>query len=143
VALRSIPSPCSMVRSISFLFNTHDLKEKKVFCLFSLLSKFYTIFLDWKDGDKWVWSYKCAFEGKNLSSIQVRHEDCGGKCVSTPGCTHFTWDNYLGGTCWLKQGAIARTDAVYLNSSEILCGITRDTKPIQYGKIYIICIQNS
>jgi hypothetical protein len=101
---------------------------------------FFAFFLDWKDGDKWIWSYKCAFEGKNLTSVQVRADNCSVKCASTAGCTHFTWDNYMDGTCWMKHGAIAQKDAIYSNSPGILCGITFDPKPMQYGKIHIISI---
>jgi hypothetical protein len=29
---------------------------------------------------------------------------CCGQCKATPGCKAYTWTNYNGGTCWMKNG---------------------------------------
>jgi hypothetical protein len=101
--------------------------RKKAYVFISAFVNILCFFLDWQNGYRYIWSYKCAFEGKNLIGVQMRGEDCSGKCSSTAGCTHFTWDNYLEGTCWLKHGSITRMDAVYSNSPGIFCGIYNST----------------
>ena len=43
--------------------------------------------------------------------------------MSTQGCTHFTWTNYNGGTCWMKYGPARKTDAFYTGNNSMVCGI--------------------
>ena len=69
------------------------------------------------------WALACDFRNNDLSNAQTRGEDCGSKCQSTPRCTHFTWTNFNGGTCWMKKGAISKSDAVFTNNNGMVCGI--------------------
>ncbi len=50
---------------------------------------------------------------------------CGQACWDTPECTHFSWTNYSGGTCMLKNGFVTRSDAVYSAKNDAVCGIIR------------------
>jgi hypothetical protein len=64
----------------------------------------------------------CDFKvGQALSNIRVPAADCGPKCVSTFGCTHFAWNNYNGGTCWLKTGGASKSDA--FDAVGVICGV--------------------
>ena len=68
------------------------------------------------------WAFGCDFEGRNLKNVQIRGEDCGGRCYATPGCTHFTWTQWNGGTCWLKTGRVTKNDAFTTNDASMVCG---------------------
>lgn len=64
------------------------------------------------------WAMDCDFIGKDTKNFPSRGEDCYNKCLGDTfalthnphqltfirhGCTHFTWTDYNGGTCWLKM----------------------------------------
>ena len=59
------------------------------------------------DGNIW-WKYNCDWDSEgtdvttNIAAIPSSGEECGPKCMGFRGCTHFTWTNWQGGTCWLK-----------------------------------------
>ncbi|KAI8801711.1 hypothetical protein BJ742DRAFT_835854 [Cladochytrium replicatum] len=73
----------------------------------------------WQSGG---WGYDCDFTGKDLSGpVTPSAADCGPKCASTPGCTHFSWTTFNGGTCWMKQGGASQSDAFF--SAGAICGI--------------------
>ena len=61
-------------------------------------------------GDNWRissdarWKFDCDFDGKDLSHVRVRGEECSGQCGATNRCTHFAWTTWNGGTCWMKSG---------------------------------------
>ncbi len=74
------------------------------------------------DGNNWA--YECNFDGNDLSNVLSTAADCGGKCSSTPLCTHFTWTKYNGGTCFMKQGNVSQQDAVSTNDQNMVCGVT-------------------
>lgn len=69
------------------------------------------------------WAFACDFNGGNLTNVQIRGQDCGGTCASTSGCTHFTWTNLNGGTCWMKSGSVSKSDAFSTNDFTMVCGI--------------------
>ncbi|CAF4268641.1 unnamed protein product [Rotaria sp. Silwood2] len=69
------------------------------------------------------WAISCDFQGNDLYSVQISAELCGGKCAQVQGCTHFTWTQYNGGTCWLKSGAVSKSDAFSTNDSTMVCGV--------------------
>ncbi|CAF3140626.1 unnamed protein product [Rotaria sp. Silwood2] len=69
------------------------------------------------------WATSCDFRGNDLYSVQISAELCGGKCAKVQGCTHFTWTQYNGGTCWLKSGAVSKSDAFSTNDSTMVCGV--------------------
>ncbi|OXA57057.1 uncharacterized protein LOC110847205 [Folsomia candida] len=68
------------------------------------------------------WAMKCDFNGNNLSNVKISSDKCGGKCAETTGCTHFTWTNYNGGTCWMKSGNVSPNDAFETSDSSMVCG---------------------
>ncbi|CAF1416506.1 unnamed protein product [Adineta steineri] len=76
--------------------------------------------INW-DGKDWAMS--CNFNGNDLSNIQIAGELCGGKCHETSGCTHFTWTNYNGGTCWMKTGTVSQSDAFPTDDPTMACGV--------------------
>lgn len=80
-------------------------------------------------GIKWNgnnWAMSCDFLGNDLTNAQTRGEDCGGRCASTSGCTHFSWTNYNGGTCWMKKNGASKDDAVPKYDSDAVCGVIAD-----------------
>jgi hypothetical protein len=76
--------------------------------------------IDWK-GENWAFS--CDFHGNDLSQASIRGEDCGGTCASTHGCTHFTWNTFNGGTCWMKKGGASKGDAFKTSDDNSVCGV--------------------
>ncbi|CAF3409652.1 unnamed protein product [Rotaria sp. Silwood1] len=69
------------------------------------------------------WAMSCDFRRNDLSYVQTSREFCGKKCAETPGCTHFTWTRYKGGTCWMKTGAVSKNDAFATNDPTMMCGV--------------------
>jgi hypothetical protein len=51
---------------------------------------------------KIYWALNCDFSGQDLHSVQGPGESCGNHCRNVAACTHFSWNDYNGGTCWLK-----------------------------------------
>lgn len=80
----------------------------------------FTHAIDWNGNN---WALNCDFSGNDLTNVQCRGEDCGGRCASTPGCTHFTWTNYNGGTCWMKKNGASKNDAFPKYDSGAVCGV--------------------
>lgn len=80
--------------------------------------------IDWQPGDGGVtWATACDWANKNIGSKIDIPDNCGGACLFTNGCTHFTWTNLGGGTCWFKGGKVELSDAKLADKS-ILCGLT-------------------
>jgi hypothetical protein len=72
------------------------------------------------------WAMSCDFRGNDLSSVQIPGELCGTKCANTNGCTHFSWTNWNGGTCWMKSGSVSKSNAVSISDSSSVCGVLTD-----------------
>ncbi|CAF4007615.1 unnamed protein product, partial [Rotaria sp. Silwood1] len=64
----------------------------------------------------------CDFRGNDLSNARTSGEVCSKKCSETQGCTHFAWNQYNGGTCWMKSGAVSKNDAFSTNDPNMACG---------------------
>ncbi len=79
------------------------------------------------------WAPLCDFKGNDLSNARTRAEDCGGKCASTSFCTHFTWTNYNGGTCWMKKNTVTKSDAIDKLDENAVCGVVIATDPGSAG----------
>lgn len=73
--------------------------------------------------NKLYWSMNCDFIGNDLKNVQMSGQYCGSSCVATPGCTHFTWTDYLGGTCWMKRNSISKENAIFSNNQACVCGV--------------------
>lgn len=65
----------------------------------------------------------CDFPGNDFRNVSLNRIDCGKKCSNTSGCTHFTWTNWNGGTCWMKKGLASKLKAVELKGA--VCGVVR------------------
>ena len=80
--------------------------------------------MSWNNGDDGTWAMGCDFDGNDLSNVGSKGEECSGKCKSTSGCTHFTWTDYNGGTCWMKKGSISHSNAKDSAEGNV-CGILK------------------
>ena len=69
----------------------------------------------------------CDWNGNDFSNLKTGGEDCGPLCERTPECSHFTWTDYNGGTCWMKKGKVKKSDAITSNSY-FVCGIKSSKK---------------
>ncbi|KAI8838277.1 hypothetical protein BJ741DRAFT_131287 [Chytriomyces cf. hyalinus JEL632] len=69
-----------------------------------------------------AWALNCDWVGSDLSNVKVSGDQCGSKCSTTAGCTHFTWTNLNGGTCWMKSGAATASQAVVKTNDGAVCG---------------------
>ena len=88
----------------------------------------------WQPGDGGVmWATACYWENNDIGSQKGAPEDCGNTCLTTSGCTHFTWTFYNGGTCWLKGGFVEKSDAKFTSDSSTLCGLTPTLKSGRYS----------
>jgi uncharacterized protein YkwD len=55
-------------------------------------------------GGRVMWEDNCDFAGNDYRSVAGIPAICGDVCTAEATCTHWTWSNYNGGTCWLKKG---------------------------------------
>lgn len=70
------------------------------------------------------WALRCDFPGRDLQVVQASGERCGSICASNQnGCTHWSFTNSNGGSCWLKQGAVTKADAIDSSDPSSSCGI--------------------
>ena len=100
--------------------------KREIFILFSILNSIQLGLagINWQPGDGGVvWANGCDWADNHIGSKKIAPESCGGACLFTNGCTHFTWTNFNGGTCWFKGGSVKLSDAKPGDKS-ILCGVT-------------------
>jgi hypothetical protein len=69
------------------------------------------------------WAMGCDFRGNDLSNVRSPGEHCSQKCAQTSRCTHFAWNNWQGGTCWMKSGSVSKSDAFSTSDRNIVCGV--------------------
>ncbi|CAF3843325.1 unnamed protein product [Rotaria magnacalcarata] len=81
--------------------------------------------INWKGNN---WASGCDFKGNDLSHVRVSAEQCGGKCASTHGCTHFSWSKWNGGTCWMKKGHVSKSNAFSTKDWSMVCGVKESSK---------------
>ncbi|KAJ3128295.1 hypothetical protein HK100_009247 [Physocladia obscura] len=67
------------------------------------------------------WASGCDWTGGDIANVETTGALCGGACVAYSGCTHFTWTDYNGGTCWLKNNGVASTPVENSSTGDI-CG---------------------
>ena len=77
------------------------------------------------------WALSCDFVGNDIGNVRVSGGECGSACYNNPTCTHFTWNSHMGGTCWMKSGAVRKSDAVFTNNPQMTCGIVREQQEQQ------------
>jgi len=113
------------------------MKQKNFNLLLVLILTFQIVVhaqINWRSGAGGVsWAFACDFVDHDMGSAQVPGEQCGEKCMSTSGCTHFAWTNYQGGTCWMKSGSVQQSDAVYNGNNGMICGINPTSNPSPNG----------
>ncbi|KAJ3231044.1 hypothetical protein HDU81_004079 [Chytriomyces hyalinus] len=80
-----------------------------------------------------AWALNCDFVGQDISNAQVSGDQCGSKCATTAGCTHFTWTNYNGGTCWMKGGSVSASQAVVKTNDGAVCGYSKSDSGINWN----------
>ena len=79
----------------------------------------------WQPGD---WAFGCDFTNNDFTNKITAGDKCGPTCVSTPGCTHFTWNPKInGGTCWMKTGAVGKSNAFAISDRTVVCGVVQKT----------------
>ena len=81
--------------------------------------------IEWQTAlDGVQWAHACDFPKNAFTSAQRANEqECGAVCAATNACTHFSWTNYKEGTCWLKNGHVARQHAKFNDNYEMICGL--------------------
>lgn len=92
--------------------------------------------IDWQNGmmlenGEWQdvnWAYGCKFDRKPLTRKLSTSTLCSQLCSEIEDCTHFTWNKYRGGTCWMQTGVISKIDAIEVDDKEVLCGIIPEKK---------------
>ena len=47
-------------------------------------------------------------------------------CSQEIDCTHYTWTNTDGGSCFLKSGKVCKKDAVHYSEGASVCGIVKE-----------------
>ncbi|GMF60545.1 unnamed protein product [Phytophthora fragariaefolia] len=60
-----------------------------------------------------MWENNCDFPRHDYGSVKALPEMCGDLCATDATCTHWTWTNYNGGTCWLKKEATSAKTTNY------------------------------
>ena len=78
--------------------------------------------------------------GNDLSNTTSPGEDCSGICSKTAWCTHYTWTNFNGGTCWLKFGNVGKNNATSSTDKSMVCGIVGPVVAARRAGIYFIFI---
>ncbi|RNA02694.1 SCP-like extracellular [Brachionus plicatilis] len=95
---------------------------------------------------KFNWAMDCDWKDNNLTNKITAPELCGSECAQTPRCTHFTWSDYLGGTCWMKQGFVTKTNVISKPNSNFVCGFIfsskgkSNLKPISSSKFFVYSV---
>ncbi|KAF4042545.1 Cysteine-rich secretory protein family [Phytophthora infestans] len=54
-----------------------------------------------------MWKSNCDYYGGDFHSVRGIPDVCGDTCADNRKCTHWSWNNFNGGTCWLKNGKTA------------------------------------
>ncbi|OQV17606.1 hypothetical protein BV898_08232 [Hypsibius exemplaris] len=71
------------------------------------------------------WALGCDFEGGDFNQATIPGDKCGGRCLGTPGCSHFTWTEWW--TCFIKQSQSSKADAFDAtdssNTNHLVCDI--------------------
>ncbi|XP_046458705.1 uncharacterized protein LOC124205356 [Daphnia pulex] len=79
------------------------------------------------DGTDTRWALQCDFIGRDFKNQISPGDRCGSLCKENSPCSHFTWTNYNGGTCWMKSGSVSEFDAVSKTNDEAVCGFLQQT----------------
>jgi len=72
---------------------------------------------------KYGWANGCDFKGRDFKNVRVSSDRCGPTCKVTLECTHYVWTKFNGGTCWMKNGIVLRSQAILTGDNSMVCGI--------------------
>jgi hypothetical protein len=93
------------------------------FLLFNAIQTIFGLNFQSGSGGDVMWARGCDWNNNDIGSAQVKGEDCGGRCLNTEGCTHFTWNATINGdTCFLKSGSVQPDDAFTISDEGVRCG---------------------
>ena len=111
----------------------------KVLCILFMIIELFSIVtaINWQTGN---WAMSCDFKGNDLSNTTSPDEDCSGICSKTAWCTHYTWTNFNGGTCWLKFGNVGKNNATSSTDKSMVCGIVGPVVAARRAGIYFTFI---
>ena len=93
------------------------------------------------------WAPNCDFDGQDLYPVQAPGEECGNICRKENSCSHFSWNDYNGGTCWLKVKVytyaffVSSSSAKYHSCAVMLhaaCGLLQEEVPGEYGALPVL-----
>ncbi|XP_037037293.1 limulus clotting factor C-like [Bradysia coprophila] len=77
--------------------------------------------IDWNGNN---WAMGCDFRGNDLIDVRSGSHECRAYCAANHQCTHFNWNGWSGGTCWMKQhNGVTKDDAIITSDPESVCGI--------------------
>jgi hypothetical protein len=93
--------------------------------------------INWQPGN---WAMQCDFKANDLSNAKVQADRCGPTCDITTGCTHFVWTSWQGGTCWMKKGAVSKSNAFATSDPKMVCGIKETRSVPRPGKLFLLNI---
>ncbi|RMX67923.1 hypothetical protein DD238_000533 [Peronospora effusa] len=74
------------------------------------------------------WQSNCDYVGGDLKAVGGISSTCGHLCVIEEKCTHWSWTDVNGGTCWLKQSKAA---SISKSAGQGFCGYITDRNPVQ------------
>ncbi|CAI5734307.1 unnamed protein product [Peronospora destructor] len=72
---------------------------------------------------RYKWKSKCDYFGEDIKSVRGISSKCGHQCVIEAKCTHWSWTDVDGGTCWLKQ---SRKASILMSAGQGFCGYITD-----------------
>ena len=88
--------------------------------------------INWNTESDGKWALNCDWPNKDLTNASpMRGEDCSKKCGQTSGCTHYSWTDFNGGTCWMKQGGEDPSKAIQTSSGS--CGYLGGDRNINWN----------
>lgn len=81
---------------------------------------------NWREDADSFWAESCDWNDDDLSSKTVPSSQCAQECKRTAGCTHFSWTNYKGGTCWMKRNPVTKDQAITITFP--VCGLLKSSR---------------
>ena len=85
-----------------------------------MLKNFFYQAVNWNGNN---WALRCDFRGNDLQSVSAQGDQCGSLCTKTNGCTHWAFNRFNGGTCWLKRGTVTQANAFDSSDPSSACGV--------------------
>ena len=86
----------------------------------SSLNKASTSGIHWNGNN---WAHGCDFPARDFRRVKTKADQCGPECQKDKLCSHFTWTDYNGGTCWMRKGRISKANALISSRANIVCGV--------------------